>query len=557
MVKKIFSPGFWFIFCLVFLCQPIANSDILDDLYSTKTIEVLLGEAQPLKVNNPKQVKIGNPELLDVVGASRYELLMSGLKEGQTKLTVVDALGTHEYMVRVVKEDLEAIKERVAILLEAGGFTDLMLAMGEYERKIFVLGEIIVELPKGKDDLDPLEKALEPVRDYVIDLVKRKEDIVPSVEIDVEVYEIKKTALDTLGVNWTTAAAEGTLTFVEPSSSKPLGDLVGDMVVPTQYYKLLKSWGRSDALSAQLDFLETKNELRTLARPKLVVQSGKEASFLVGGEKPIIIKSTTTSGGGSSTTNYDIEYKEFGVKLNIKPEVKDDDIIQITLETEISEVDEDLRLILGTDVSTPGMKKSTAQTELTVLDKEIVLLAGLIKTETSEQKSKIKGLGSIPFIGALFRSKTTDESDREIVISLKSTIIWPHGEKDADKANRLALESERERRKEEALLTQEFQIKREDPLYEYSHLVQTLINSNVRYPQELRRQKVDGTVKLSLHLLASGKLLGAIVMKSSGHELLDIAAEQTVKDLSPFPAFPATVKLQELWVDVPIVYRMD
>ena len=555
MHKKILLLGIFF--SLFYSFTSIATPDILDDLYSSKTIELVIGEAQPLKVNNPRQVKIGNPELLDVVGASRVELLMSGLKEGETNLTVVDASGKHDYLIRIVKDNLERIKERVAILLEAGGFGNLMLAMGEYERKIFVLGEVVLESFDGEEASDPLEKVLEPVKDYVIDLVTRKEGVVPSIEIDVEVYDIKKTILDSLGFNWSTATGAQTLTYTEPSADKPLGNVVENLIVPTQYYKLLKSWGRSDALSMNFDFLESKNQLRTLARPKLVVQSGKEASFLVGGEKPIIIKSTTTAGSGSSTTNYDIEYKEFGVKLNIKPEVKEDDIIQMSLEIEISEVDEDLQLVLGDNIATPGMKKSTTSTELTVLDGQTILLAGLIKNEDSGGSSKVKGLGSIPFIGALFRAKSINRSDREVVISLKSTVIWPRGKKDKFKAAQLAAESQGERQRQASLLKEEFQIREEDPLYEYSRLMQNLINSNVKYPRGLRRQKLRGTVRLSLHLLPSGKLLGAIVMKSSGHELLDLAAEQTVKDLSPFPAFPATVKLKELWIDIPIVYQME
>ena len=533
-------------FFFSFLCF----SEISDNLGSSQSLEVLIGETRTLKVNNPKQVKIGNPDLIDVVGASKTELLLSGLKEGETKLTIVDRYGERNYFVRVVKESLERLKERVAILLEAGGFNNLMLAMGEYERKIFILGEI------SSEQTDSFNKALEPIKDSIIDMVKKKEQVVPSVEIDVEVYEIKKTALDNLGFNWSTASGK-TITYTEPSASKPLGNLVENMIVPTQYYKLLKSWGRSEALSMNFDLMESKSELRTLARPKLVVQSGKEASFLVGGERPIIVKSTTTAGSGSSTTQYDVEYKEFGVKLNFKPVVKEDDIILISLETEISEVDDDTALSLGDEVSTPGIKKSTTKTELTVLDGQTVLLAGLIKTEDTTGRSKVKGLGNIPFIGALFRAKSINKSDREIVISLKPTIIRPLGKKEKAQATQSAYDAGKDQEQTSFLLEKEFEMGTEDPLYEYSHLMQSIINSRVQYPSELRRQKLQGTVKLSLHLLSSGKLLGVIVMKSSGSELLDQVAQQAVKDLSPYPAFPSQVKLKELWLDIPIVYRME
>jgi len=528
------------IFCPFLPCY---SEDDVDRLDSSQKLEVLLGETKTLKVNNPKQVKIGNPALLDVVGASKTELLLNGLKEGQTMLTIVDRFGERKYTVQIVKEDLNRLQERIRILLDAAGFSNLGVRKGEYEGKIFILGEISTE------QTDAFNKLLEPIKDSVIDMVKKREELLPSVEIDVAVYEVKKTVLDTLGFQWTT----GSLTFTEPSSSKPVGKLAGELVVPTQYYKLLKSWGRSESLSMNFDILESRNELRTLARPKLVVQSGKEASFLVGGEKPIIVKSTTTAGSGSSTTNYDIEYKEFGVKLNFKPIVKEKDIIQISLETEISEVDNELSLALGDNISTPGMKKSTTKTELTALDGQTVLLAGLIKTEDTIGHRRVKGLASLPIIGALFRSKSIDKSDREIVISLKPTIIWPLGKKEDAQATELS----KGQQVATSLLAKEAVIEPQDPLYEYSRLVQSIINSRIQYSPELRRQKIEGTVKLSLHLLSSGKLLGAIVMKSSGSELLDQLAEMTVKELSPYPAFPSEIKLKELWIDIPIIYKIE
>ena len=97
------------------------------------------------------------------------------------------------------------------------------------------------------------------------------------------------------------------------------------------------------------------------------------------------------------------------------------------------------------------------------------------------------------------------------------------------------------------------QVQKDDPVVNYSGLIQNIINSNIHYPQELRSQNIAGSVKLSLHLQSSGKLLGVVVMQSSGNQLLDEAAENTVKKLSPFPSFPSEVKLKELWIDIPIV----
>jgi protein TonB len=96
---------------------------------------------------------------------------------------------------------------------------------------------------------------------------------------------------------------------------------------------------------------------------------------------------------------------------------------------------------------------------------------------------------------------------------------------------------------------------RDDPAFKYSTLIQDIINSNIKYPKELGEEKIEGSVKLSLHLLSTGELSGVIIMQSSGSAILDEAAEYSVRKLSPFPAFPSEIELKELWIDIPIVYK--
>ncbi|MDD5355283.1 MAG: TonB family protein, partial [Candidatus Omnitrophica bacterium] len=334
-----------------------------------------------------------------------------------------------------------------------------------------------------------------------------------------------------------------------------------NLLNPTKTLKILSDW-RTGRFSATLNFLKINNKARTLSRPKIVCLSGKEAKLLVGGERPIITSSTsTTDTSGATTTNYDIELKEYGITLTIKPIVKDNGEIQVALNTEISEIDTSEALDLTDTTSTPGFTTRSAETELTVMDGQTVFLAGLIKHKRTDDRDSVAGFGSIPILGALFRHKDFAQRDTEVVITLTPTILRSKAISQPS-AGTAALKSKSPVSSIESALTRTDEswltpLSGSDPVVGYSTLIQNIINSNIKYPQGLRGDVVSGTVKLSLHLLPTGELLGAVVMQSSGSETLDEAAARAVKKLSPFPAFPSEVKLKELWLDIPIVYRAE
>ena len=134
---KMFRYSTIYILCICFICV-FAQAGISDDLESSEELILIIGETRPLRVNNPRQVRIGNPTFLDVVGASSTELLLEGLEEGDTMLTVVDDFGSRRYAVKIFVEDMEKLKERVDMLLQAAGFDQLTTKIGYKERKIFI-----------------------------------------------------------------------------------------------------------------------------------------------------------------------------------------------------------------------------------------------------------------------------------------------------------------------------------------------------------------------------------------------------------------------------------
>ncbi|MGE5279974.1 MAG: TonB family protein [Deltaproteobacteria bacterium] len=524
-------PRIWasvFFLCLLGALSPRFASPefFFDDYDVAHMMDIVVGESKVVPVSNPKRVAVGNPDIADVVGAGTTELLVSAKAAGETNLQIWDDFGQREIAVRVFAEDLGKLKSRLEDLFETAGLNGVTFQVGDKERKVFILGR----LPDRKQEIT--KDLLESFKDKVINLITFEDDS-PLVEIDVQVLEIQKTALDKLGVNWTSSFTFNETTPSTHTLNRHLGDII-------------KAIGQSQfdrtALTAVLNVLEQDNLARTLARPKLVALSGKEAKFLVGGEAPILSSVSVASG----TTTTSVEYQEYGIKLSIRPEVKESGNIFCQLEIQIRSIDTASQLTVQTgssiSSSTPGFKTREVTTELYLKNNTSLFLAGLIDNNEANNLQRVPGLGSVPILGALFRSKDFQVGATELVVSLTPKIVsygaMETGAPSAG-AGRMGQASD------------------ENPADSYTRLVQETILNHVAYPMEARRANLSGSVVLSLHLTANGQLVNAVVSESSGHPLLDKAALYTVKRLAPYPAFPGNLTLKEIWIEVPINYQLS
>ncbi len=520
---------------LLALCLPLVLSPsrdaspefFFDDYDIARMMDIVVGESKIIPVANPRRVAIGDPEVADVVGAGSQELLISAKSAGETNLQIWDDFGQREIIVRVFEEDLGRLKRRLEDLFDMAGLHGITFQVGDKERKVFVLGR----LPERKEDVTT--QLLESFEDRIINLVNFDDDS-PLVQIDVLILEISKTAIDRLGVNWSSS-----FTFNEiPMPS--------DHTLIRHMSDVVKAVGQSQfdrtALTAVLNLLEQDNLARTLARPKLVALSGREAKFLVGGEVPILSNVSVASG----TTTTSVEYIEYGIKLSIKPEVRETGDIFCQLDIQIRSIDTSTQLTVQTGSSistaTPGFRTRQVTSELYLKNNETLFLAGLIDNDEANNLQRVPGLGNLPIVGALFRSKDFQIGATELVICLTPKII-SYGDMRSDIASAQAggrgLPDD------------------EGPIDGYVRLVQETILESVAYPMEARRANLSGSVVLSLHLMSNGQLVNVVVNESSGHQLLDKAAVFTVKRRAPYPAFPKNLILKEIWIEIPINYQLS
>ena len=188
----------------VFFSTPPVYSEFFSDDYDlSRQMNIVVGESKVVSVAHPKRIAIGDPSVADVVGASASEIIVSAKKAGETNLQIWDDYGQREITLKIFQEDLNKLKKRLEDLFATAGIREIIFQLGEQERKIFVLGDV----PLRKKEV--VTQLLENFKDKIIDLIVFKEDY-PLVQIDAQIIEIAKTAVDKLGINWSP-----TITFTE------------------------------------------------------------------------------------------------------------------------------------------------------------------------------------------------------------------------------------------------------------------------------------------------------------------------------------------------------
>ncbi|TBR17236.1 TonB family protein [bacterium] len=525
---------------LVFPFAGFAKDDKSEDVI------LYMGETKIIPVSNPTRVMIGNPAVADVSNVGKKEMNLTPKSVGRTTLVFWDDFGEQSSQVKVYAEDIVTIKERVDVLLEKLQYPEVYTEAVADEGKVFLMGRV-----KTSQEREKIITTLGDLKNKIVDLLEVKEEEAV-VSIDVQVLEIDKDATNKLGFTWPSS-----LSLYERGSP-------GIGATGTKFSTLFKilnlqratSDGTADPFTLKLDMLIQEGKARILSRPNLTCQSGKEAELLVGGEKPTFT-TTTTSGGNTSST---VEYKEYGIKLKIKPQVTEKDRIKLGLNVEVSEVGT-AETIGPTNAPTAKaypLTKRNASTELFMDNGQTLAIGGLIKQKSEEDTRKVPFLGDIPVAGALFRQKTTKEgggaterNTTELFITLTPNII-------SDKTDKKTSISET---KKEPITKEIISIpqtnSKEEPVSGYARIVQGRILDKLVYPNAAKEMGFQGTVKLSLHLSASGELIEAQVKNSSGYSVLDDCALNLAKEIGSYPPFPSAIEQNDIWIDIPIIYRLE
>ena len=170
--------------------------------------------------------------------------------------------------------------------------------------------------------------------------------------------------------------------------------------------------------------LQERGEIKTLAETNLVIANGEPASFLAGGEVPIV-RSVFTAGGASQ----DVSYEPFGIKFNLLPTVTSQNKIFLQLIPEIRDIDSNLSNFVvppgSTSVRPPVFRTRRTQTQVELESGQAFAISGLLREDNSRNLRKVPGIGDIPILGTLFRSKSFNKGESELLIVVSPKIVRP------------------------------------------------------------------------------------------------------------------------------------
>jgi len=214
------------------------------------------------------------------------------------------------------------------------------------------------------------------------------------VRMKVRMVEFKKSALGRLGINWSDSAAGPTLAtagdFVTNSLYRPSAEGFSQGL-PNAVKPFSTYFGVASNITSRINFLSSSGDAVTLAEPVLSCANGGTANFLAGGEVPY-----PSVGANGQTV---VQFKEYGIKLNISPTIDTAGNVRTLVDTEISQIDQAV-----TVNGAPGLLTRRAQTQVNVRSGETIVISGLLSAENSKDIDRLPGIGRFPILGALFSS---------------------------------------------------------------------------------------------------------------------------------------------------------
>jgi pilus assembly protein CpaC len=350
-----------------------------------------------LKSDAPfSEVSVANTDIADIVVLTDRSFHVMGKKRGKTSVLVYDKQKRLMDVIDVtVNYDIQGLKKSLH-----DAFPNEEVEVRRLASKVYLSGDV--------STAQVAEQAEKIAQAYAGESVTSGLSIRDSHQVLLEVrfVEATRSAIKELGLGiLATQAGEFAFeTGVGVVSGTPVGGaLLSDMIGPTN-------------IDVQIEALEEKGVIRTLAEPNLVSMSGQTASFLAGGEFPFPLK------GSDGETS--IAFRQFGVGLSFTPTVLADGVINLQVAPEVSQLDPTNSVRVG-DVQVPSLNIRRANTTVELRNSQSFAIAGLLQNTQTDTSVQVPWLGDIPIIGTLFRSTRFRNNETELVIIVTPRLVQP------------------------------------------------------------------------------------------------------------------------------------
>jgi pilus assembly protein CpaC len=439
---------------------PLQYAHANGDDGGVRHIAVTVNKSRTMVLEQPfASAVVGSPELVDVLPMSDRKLYIQGKKIGTTNVSVFNQSMQLIGVIDVeVTPDTSNLQEKIRASTGSGA-----IRVGSSNGQIVLSG--VAANAVAADRAVEVAKTMVP-EGSIVNAMR----VAPAQQVMLRVrfLEVARSASREIGVNWNgannagnrgfatglgTASAGGRPAVGPPvtgcgtppcvdASGNPVSTLPGGLSTGSgppglsifnTAATLLPAIGgaaavpfgvaiaslanKGGSLDVTLSALETKGLVRRLAEPDLIALSGDTASFLAGGEFPV---PSVQPGGTGGVPVITTQYMPFGVQLTFVPTVLDGGIINLRLAPSVSELDFTQTVqISGSNI--PSLTKREARTTIELRDGQSFAIAGLLQARNQRDISQLPWIGSVPVLGALFRSAAYQQQETDLVV-----IVTPH-----------------------------------------------------------------------------------------------------------------------------------
>jgi pilus assembly protein CpaC len=422
--------------------MPVANATAQQVIKPSQEIVLSIGKGELVTVpDNMTDVFVANEEVADVQIKSQRQLYVFGRSGGETTIYASNERGDVIFSANI----------RVGSNI---GSVDQMLALAMPDAKIGVatMGTNTVLLTGtvgAPEDAAEAERLVQAFLGESTNVISRLKTATPlQVNLKVTIAEVSRTLLRAIGGNLTSFDGTGGFRFglgtgrsITGDPSGPSGPLfVGNGVSGAAFvlpdgteipgYSVNSNNGTSisglgklfgiDMLGA-LDLSERLGLVNTLTEPNLTALSGETATFLAGGEFPIPV----AQGLGQVT----VQFRQFGVSLAYTPTVLSNGRISMRVRPEVSELSPQGSITLN-GFQVPALTTRRTETTIELGSGQSFMIAGLMSSNSQQLLDKAPGLGDVPILGNLFRSREFRRGETELVIVVTPYLVKPVDAKD-------------------------------------------------------------------------------------------------------------------------------
>ncbi len=374
MKRKVFL-----IFSIFFLCFSLMAQEFT----------LVLGKQKVIPAQGVKSVSSGNPRIVRIViPKDQSNIILKAVGAGTTTVTLIKQDGsTEELTVNVIAHDPQKIKKEVEQLLEGVEGIEIKI-VGD---KVIIDGEILTE-----KDNKRIDKVLKLYGDQVVKFAEFNKAYLPkedNIMVEFNFCEVNTKKMGNYGINWNQAIKPLSVEYAKNFSS-------GDVVKST--IGIVSNFGQA------INIMVGNGDAKVYDTHRVITVSGQPAEYFVGGEFGTRNITQDTSS---------VVWKKYGTKFVVTPEIDSLNNMRIKIDSEISELS-------GVSVDgIPALNTRKINTIVRIKEGQTIALGGFIKRIKSQDIQKVPGLGSVPVLGALFRSKNYQNGVTDGVIFITAKRI--------------------------------------------------------------------------------------------------------------------------------------